>query len=225
MHIARKQPDWPCSLLWRGLQRLQLQAVMARTASAAGDSGKSGTSKTDPAKARLSHGTKLMLKDGNFQLVRSYERNGERVRYFSVERGDWEEIPAAMVDWDATEKARIADEKADAALVKKVQAQEQARQVVSVVDVDASLTSGPGSFSAQWRRYVRGSGKDGYAAGTSGSTNQERQETRAGTGHFSHTRHSGQAKCGNSRGGFQDSRIDRHRAAGILFAGSSTRSG
>ena len=87
-----------------------------------------------------------MLKDGNFQLVRSYERNGERVRYFSLERGDWEEIPAAMVDWDATEKARIADEKADAALVKKVQAQEQARQVVSVVDVDASLQVGQGVF-------------------------------------------------------------------------------
>jgi hypothetical protein len=87
-----------------------------------------------------------MLKDGNFQLVRSYERKGERVRYFSVERGDWEEIPAAMVDWDATEKARIADEKADAALIKKVQAQEQARQVVSVVDVDASLTVGQGVF-------------------------------------------------------------------------------
>jgi hypothetical protein len=116
------------------------------TGSTGGDSAKSGTSKTDPAKARLSHGTKLILKDGNFQLVRSYERNGERVRYFSVERGDWEEIPAAMVDWDATEKARIADEKADAALVKKVQAQEQARQVVSVVDVDASLTVGQGVF-------------------------------------------------------------------------------
>jgi hypothetical protein len=112
----------------------------------AGASGKSGTQKTDAAKARLSHGTKLILKDGNFQLVRSYERNGERVRYFSVERGDWEEIPAAMVDWDATEKARIADEKADAALVKKVQTQEQARQVISVVDVDASLRVGEGVF-------------------------------------------------------------------------------
>lgn len=116
------------------------------TGSAADSSGKSGTTKTDPPAARLSHGTKLVLKDGNFQLVRTYERNGERVRYFSVERGDWEEIPAAMVDWDATEKARVADEKAEAALVKKVQAQEQARQVISVVDVDASLRVGQGVF-------------------------------------------------------------------------------
>src|ERR1700737_4012982 len=89
---------------------------------AAGASGKSGTPKTDPAKARLSHGTKLMLKDGNFQLVRSYERNGERVRYFSVERGDWEEIPAAMVDWDATEKAGMAVKKTNARREKKVRA-------------------------------------------------------------------------------------------------------
>ena len=55
--------------------------------------------KDDPAANRFSRGQKLVLKDGNFQLVRSYERNGERVRYFSVERNDWEEIPAAMVDW------------------------------------------------------------------------------------------------------------------------------
>jgi hypothetical protein len=98
------------------------------------------------AAARLSHGKKLMLKDGNFQLARSYERNGERVRYFSLERGDWEEIPAALVDWDATAKAQAADEKADAALVQRLQAQEKARQLVSVVDVDASLPVGQGVF-------------------------------------------------------------------------------
>ena len=53
-------------------------------------------------------GKKLVLKDGTFQLVRSYQRSGERVRYYSAERGDWEEIPAAMVDWDATAKAEAA---------------------------------------------------------------------------------------------------------------------
>jgi hypothetical protein len=105
-----------------------------------------GISKDDPASSRLSHGKKLILKDGNFQLVRSYERNGDHVRYFSVERGAWEEIPAAMVDWDATEKARIADEQAENALVKRVEAQERAQKIAPVVDVDASLRVGQGAF-------------------------------------------------------------------------------
>jgi hypothetical protein len=58
----------------------------------------------------LPRGKKLVLKDGSFQLVRDYQRTGERVRYLSAERGDWEEIPAAMVDWDATAKAAAAGE-------------------------------------------------------------------------------------------------------------------
>jgi hypothetical protein len=96
--------------------------------------------------ARLSHGRKLILKDGNFQLVRSYERHGDRVRYLSVERGDWEEIPAAMIDWPATEKADAEEQKKEDALVKRVEAQERAHQVISVVDVDASLPVGSGAF-------------------------------------------------------------------------------
>src|SRR5215471_10388074 len=56
-------------------------------------------------------GKKLVLKDGSFQLVREYQRNGQRVRYFSAERGDWEEIPSAMIDWDATAKAAAASAK------------------------------------------------------------------------------------------------------------------
>jgi len=55
--------------------------------------------------ATLPRGKKLVLKDGTYQIIREYERNGERVRYYSLERGDWEELPASMVDWDATAKA------------------------------------------------------------------------------------------------------------------------
>lgn len=89
---------------------------------------------------------KLVLKDGNFQLVREYQRNGDRVRYFSVERHAWEEIPAAMVDWDATAKAEADSEKASAALLKKIHTQEEASRIETVLDVDASLPVAPGVF-------------------------------------------------------------------------------
>jgi hypothetical protein len=87
-----------------------------------------------------------MLKDGSFQLVREYQRNGERVRYFSAERGAWEEIPATMVDWDATAKAEAAGAKEQEALLKEVHRQVEAQRIDPPMDVDASLTIAPGTY-------------------------------------------------------------------------------
>jgi hypothetical protein len=94
----------------------------------------------------VAQGKKLVLKDGNFQLVREYQRTGERVKYFSTERADWEEIPASMVDWEATAKAESAAAAAKDDLLKKVHQQQEQQRREMPLDVDASLPVAPGIF-------------------------------------------------------------------------------
>jgi hypothetical protein len=55
---------------------------------------------------------KLYLKDGTFQLVREYKVDGDRVMYYSVERSDWEEIPADLVDLKRTDGETAARQEA-----------------------------------------------------------------------------------------------------------------
>jgi hypothetical protein len=97
----------------------------------------------------VSQGKRLLLKDGTFQVVREYQVNGDRVRYFSLERGDWEEIPSALVDWDATAKEEKEKNKASDELAQKVHAREEAKRLDNVADIDASLQVGEGAFLPQ----------------------------------------------------------------------------
>jgi hypothetical protein len=107
------------------------------------------SSTNEGAAANVTHGQKLILKDGTFQLVREFQVHGERVRYFSLERGDWEELPAAMVDWDTTAKEEAARKKASEALGTKVHDREEAKRMDNVADIDASLQVGQGAFLPQ----------------------------------------------------------------------------
>jgi hypothetical protein len=87
--------------------RLTLQAflglLLAVTLSCAAHAQTPLPLKTGQPGAAPNH--RLILKDGSYQIVRKYEVVGDRVRYISVERGgDWEELPVALVDWEATRK-------------------------------------------------------------------------------------------------------------------------
>ena len=79
---------------------------------------------------------RLILTDGTYQLATKWEIRGERVRYLSAERNEWEEVPKSMVDWAATdkyEKDRAAGKPAPeaVALDKELEAERQADEARS----------------------------------------------------------------------------------------------
>lgn len=54
----------------------------------------------------------LCFKDAACQPVRSYEIQGDRVRYYSLERSAWEEVPLELIDLEATKRARAEEDAA-----------------------------------------------------------------------------------------------------------------
>ncbi|MBL8173747.1 MAG: hypothetical protein JNK48_03705 [Bryobacterales bacterium] len=85
----------------------------------------------------LAANVKLYLRDGEFHLVREYRVVDDRVRFFSAERGDWEEIPIGLVDLKRTEREiqdKAAADKEKAQLIDEEEKAERdaAREVASV---------------------------------------------------------------------------------------------
>jgi len=80
------------------------------------------------AAAALAATARLYLKDGTYQIVREYKVEGDRVRYYSSERGEWEEIPLELVDLKRTENEIKEREAARSEEVKALEAEERAER-------------------------------------------------------------------------------------------------
>jgi len=94
-------------------------------------------------------GKKLHLKDGSVLMVREYARTGETVRYYSLLESQWEEIPASLVDWDATAKAESEEAQQQKEYAAKIATQERNQNAMVELDIDASLEVAPGVILPQ----------------------------------------------------------------------------
>jgi hypothetical protein len=110
---------------------------------------------------------RLYLKDGTFQSAREYQVMPDRVKYFSTEREEWEEIPLDLVDVERTKK-EVAEREATAKTEEKEQAAEDAAEVAEVKEVQR-IPTGNGAY------YIHGDKLDPIKVAESKIVNNKRQ--------------------------------------------------
>ncbi len=110
---------------------------------------------------------RLYLKDGTYQAAREYQVLQDRVRYFSTEREEWEEIPLDLVDLDRTKK-EVAEREAAAKAEEKEQVVEDAALNAEAKEVQR-IPAQPGAY------YIHGDQLDPIKVGESKIVNNKRQ--------------------------------------------------
>lgn len=92
--------------------------------------------------------SKLYMKDGSYQLVREYKREADRIKFYSTERSEWEEVPVALVDLRRTE-AEAEGRKAELAAEAKQLSdednaiREQQKEILKIPQDPGVYTVGP----------------------------------------------------------------------------------
>jgi len=87
---------------------------------------------------------KLYLKDGSYQVVREYQVQSDRVRFYSTERSQWEEIPLELVDLKRTQGEEAERQAALDEEAKAVAAEDATRRALR--EEIASIPRDPGVY-------------------------------------------------------------------------------
>src|ERR1700681_608963 len=94
---------------------------------------------------------RLILTDGSYQTATEWKKEGDRLKYFSAERGAWEELPVALVDWKATdewnaERGKSAAEEMKQVTAEEVAARKEAQSNTPLVAAELRLPAEGGVF-------------------------------------------------------------------------------
>lgn len=94
---------------------------------------------------------RLILTDGTYQTATEWKKIGDRLKYFSAERGEWEEIPVSLVDWKATEawnveRTKTAQEEMKQVTAEEIAARKEAQMNTPLVAPETRLPAEGGVF-------------------------------------------------------------------------------
>jgi hypothetical protein len=96
---------------------------------------------------------KLYLKDGSYQVAREYKVEGDRVHYYSAERGEWEDIPLDLVDLKRTETEVAEKKKAIEAEAKVLSEEDKAERAQQ--DEIMKIPQNPGVYYIEGKETKR----------------------------------------------------------------------
>jgi hypothetical protein len=89
--------------MFRGSRRRQVHILLI-VLTGIGVSAMSSFLQSQASQSNAEEIQRLILKDGSYESTSQYEVLNDRVRYYSLDRHVWEELPETLIDWPATKR-------------------------------------------------------------------------------------------------------------------------